>query len=199
MKKFRFRICSDFYNSPDIKQFSNVDILLSDINRNDYGYYSIYKMLVTPKLIKNSNSIVTNTTIGNFCIMNIEDDDRGYKALLNLAKPYGYEFLGELPETCVSMPLDVDSAKILLCGLTLEQRLELIKSMHMILGDDVFYYKAIATTIGESIFEKSFMRGTNWGIFKKKILEPFKQIITMHHNESSEYERLFLIRTTDAI
>ena len=193
---YRFAVTRDFYERPIGRNYKDVDFIISDMNQNDYGFYSLYSIYVTPSILPSQNEAVVNPWIGDFCIMNIHDPKGGHEpySLYNTYKPT-CRFEGELPFNFVAIPTDVDSAKMLVCCLSLEQRIKFVESIHLILDEDIYYHRALSTNIGQQIFEQSFLRSTNWTTFKSEILDNYKKIIEGVIPQDESFNDLLRSRT----
>lgn len=193
---YRFAVTRDYYDRPIGRQYKDVDFIISDMNRNDYGFYSLHKIYATPSILLSQSEAVVNPWIGDFCIMNIHDPKGGHEpySLYNTYKST-FRFDGELPFHFVTIPTDVDSAKMLACCLSFEQRVRFVQSLHLILGEDIYYHRALSTNIGQQIFEQSFLRSTHWDMFKSEILDDYRKIIEGVIPQDESFNDLLRSRT----
>lgn len=138
------------HNSRVHEKFEDYKLFLSDINWNDYGYYTSFSLWLQLQKDKNYN-----LKIADLNILNVGQKAGASPVISN--------------ESMFTFVRDIKSAYLILFHLTYKERKELIASLNI-----VFRCDAVKN---EPAFQKSVLRGTNEVNFKI-LQEKIESIIT---------------------
>lgn len=161
--KFR-RIDKCWQDASNHKE-TDVDFLLEENNWNDYGYTTMYHLHATAKLTGGST-----VYLGALRIMR---KDQKYNEMYLLDELFHDHAFTCLPEEFISLSMDIDLYMGLNRWLTnVEDRIEFVKAMHLILGEDSEYFDK--SLYDNECFKNSLLRDTddleNFALKKGKTL-----------------------------
>ena len=147
----REKLLAIVHNSRVHDKFAAYKLLLSDLNWNDYGYYTYFQLFLQLKENKDVNLKVADLNI------------------LSIGQKAGESPVISTELSMITFIRDIESAYMLLFLLTFKERKELIASLNI-----QFQYEAIRN---EPAFQKSVLRGTTEMAFMQQ-QEKVRQIMT---------------------
>lgn len=153
MTQLKFKIIKKCWQDASSHNESGVDFYLEENDWDDYGYRTSYCLHASRTLTGNDK----NQYLGNLKIMKKGQAEIDKYLLRDLYKENDLIFT-ELPDNFVSLSFSIEMFQEVNRLLDVGRREEFIKALHLILGEDSYYYKDLAD---DECFQNSLLRDSS--------------------------------------